>query len=91
MFQVQRSGFRVLGSGFKEGLQPINPERGTFKLFGSLDIVIWNLFVFWCLYFGIWHYFRRAGKPRNLKPNPTLARVIVMFPGMKYQAAGDNG
>jgi cbb3-type cytochrome oxidase subunit 3 len=28
-----------------------------------LDIVIWNLFVFWCLYFGIWHYFRRAGKP----------------------------
>ena len=32
------------------------------NLFGSLDIVIWNLFVFWCLYFDIWHYFRRAGE-----------------------------
>jgi hypothetical protein len=53
-----------------------------------LDIVIWNLFVFWCLYFGIWHYFRPAGK---LKPKPTLPMVIVTFPGLKYQAAGDNG
>ena len=26
------------------------------KLFGSLDIVIWNLFVFWCLYFDISEY-----------------------------------
>ena len=26
------------------------------KLFGSLDVVIWNLFVFWCLYFDISEY-----------------------------------
>jgi hypothetical protein len=26
------------------------------NLFGSLDIVIWNLFVFWCLYFDIFEY-----------------------------------
>jgi hypothetical protein len=29
----------------------------------ALDIAIWNLFVFWCLYFGIWHYFKPAGTP----------------------------
>ena len=26
-----------------------------------------------------------------LKPKPTLPMFIVMFPGLKYQAAGDNG
>jgi len=57
----------------------------------ALDIKIWKLFVFWCLYFGIWHYFRRAGQPRNLKPKPTLPMVIVMYPGLKYRAAVDNG
>jgi len=31
------------------------------NLFGALDIEIWNLFVFWCLYFGIWHSFWRLG------------------------------
>jgi hypothetical protein len=30
--------------------------------FVLLEIEIWNLFEFWCLCFGIWHYFRRSGK-----------------------------
>jgi hypothetical protein len=47
------------------------------NLFGSLDIEIWNLFVFWCLYFGICHYVRRAGW--NLKPKPTLPMVIDIY------------
>jgi hypothetical protein len=57
----------------------------------ALDIEIWKLFVFWCLYFGIWHYCMRAGQPRNLKPKPILPMVIVMYPGLKYRAAVDNG
>jgi len=55
------------------------------------------------LSFGIYLYFGacilvigiivggRAGKPLNLKPKPTLPMFIVMLPGLKYQAAGDNG
>jgi hypothetical protein len=67
------------------------PNFRIFDLICGLDNAIWNLFVFRCLYLGIWHYFRRAGKPFNLKPNPTLPMVSVMFSGLKYQTAVDNG
>jgi uncharacterized protein YlaI len=54
-----------------------------------LDIAIWNLFVFWCLYFGIWHYFKPAGTPWNLKLKPALPMHIFMCPRLKYRAAAD--
>ncbi len=40
-----------------------NSKRLVLDLNLDLNIVIWNLFVFWCLYFGIWHYFRWAVYP----------------------------
>jgi hypothetical protein len=66
------------GRGFFIGCMP-SPITGTLvdkdlvvlfvnpviHWFGSLDIEIWTLFGFWCLYFGIWHYVGRTGRPSN--------------------------
>jgi hypothetical protein len=51
------------------------------------------------LSFGIYLYFGACvlvfgiilAGGQALKPKPTLPTDIVMFPGLKYQAAGDNG
>jgi hypothetical protein len=53
-----------------------------FPAFGSLSIEVWNLFLFCCLYFGIWHYPARSGKQRSLKSIPTLPMHIIMQPGL---------
>lgn len=68
----------------------IVPNYRVFNFVCDLDIVIWNLFVFWCLHYGIWRYFRRAGEPLNHETKPTLPMFIVMFKSLKYQAAVDN-
>jgi hypothetical protein len=69
----------------------IVPNYRVFNFVCDLDIVIWNLFVFWCLHYGIWHYFRRAGEPLNHEPKTTRPMFIVMFTSLKYQTAVDNG